>query len=79
MRHVSLTCKHHPELRWTCKSIAFTPGRGYNNARHIFFAGKFADECSCSPQDMILAPNDPWGALSEIEQAKAIKKDCAGC
>jgi len=35
-----LTCKNHPTLRWTCKSIAFTPGHGYNGQRHIFFNGE---------------------------------------
>lgn len=39
MRHVTLTCKNHPNLRWTCKSIAFTPGHGYNTQRNIFFHG----------------------------------------
>ena len=39
MRHVILTCKNHPNLRWSCKEIAFTPGVGYNGARNIFFNG----------------------------------------
>lgn len=44
MRHVLLTCRHHPELRWQCKSIAFTPGRGYNGQRSIFFLGRKVGE-----------------------------------
>lgn len=39
MRHVILTCKNHPNLRWSCKEIAFTPGYGYNGIRNIFFNG----------------------------------------
>ena len=39
MRHVILTCKNHPELRWSCKEIAFTDKYGYNGARNIFFDG----------------------------------------
>ena len=39
MEHVKLTCKNHPDLRWQCKSIAFTEGKGYNGQRHIFFEG----------------------------------------
>lgn len=70
MRHVTLTCKHHPELRWSCKSIAFNyPDGGYNGARHIFFNGavndKYAPECSCPPSDLILAPGEVWDADCE--------------
>ena len=57
MRHVSLTCKNHPELRWSCKSIAFTPGKGYNGIRHIFFATG-GDECRCPSADLVLAPEE---------------------
>ena len=41
MRHVILTCKNHPELRWSCKEIAFTdsPTGGYNGSRHLHFNG----------------------------------------
>lgn len=40
MRHVILTCKNHPDLRWSCKEIAFTDGFGYNGSRSIFFNGE---------------------------------------
>lgn len=41
MRHVHLTCKNHPQLRWSCKSIAFSgDGHGYNGCRNIFFLGE---------------------------------------
>lgn len=39
MRHRILTCKNHPELRWSCKDVAWDPGSGYNGVRHIFFKG----------------------------------------
>lgn len=71
MRMLSLTCRHHPELRWSCKSIAFTPGHGYNGARNIFFFGNDKHEeitedgtrireCSCPPTDLILAPGEVY-------------------
>lgn len=37
MRHRVLTCKNHPELRWSCKDIAWSGG--YNGMRSIFFNG----------------------------------------
>lgn len=40
MSHVILTCKHHPNLRWSCKSIAVNEDGSYNGARHIFFNGE---------------------------------------
>jgi len=40
MRHVTLTCRNHPTLRWSCKEIAFTDAHGYNGARHIVFLGR---------------------------------------
>lgn len=68
MRHVRLTCKNHPNLRWQCKSIAFTEGYGYNGARNIFFNGEAVEgkdwdfnpaaECSCKATDLILAPGE---------------------
>lgn len=66
MRHVALTCKHHPHLRWSCKEIAFTPGYGYNGIRNIFYNGKYTGdnsyehepECKCPPTDLILSPEE---------------------
>ena len=70
MRQLLLTCKNHPDLRWSCKSIAFTPGYGYNGARHIFYFGSASDphchkgpeplECTCPPTDLILAPGEVY-------------------
>lgn len=45
MRHAILTCKNHPTLRWSCKSIAMDenakPGQParYDGSRSIFFMG----------------------------------------
>ncbi len=39
MRHVILTCKNHPRLRWSCKEIAFSDKYGYDGSRNIFFGG----------------------------------------
>ena len=45
MRHVVMTCKHHPNLRWNAKDIACnSTGKAgdpalYNGSRHIFFVG----------------------------------------
>jgi len=39
MKHRVLTCKNHPELRWSCKDISWTDGHGYNGKRHLFFKG----------------------------------------
>lgn len=65
MRHVTLTCKHHPELRWNTKAIACPNGQGYNGARNIFYNGapnstidKYPCECSCPPSDLIWAPEE---------------------
>ncbi len=37
MKHRILTCKNHPELRWSCKDIAWT--NGYNGSRGFFYKG----------------------------------------
>ncbi len=38
MKHRILTCKNHPELRWSCKDIAWSGF--YNGFRTIFFNGE---------------------------------------
>lgn len=83
MRHVMLTCKNHPDLRWSCKSLAFTPGAGYNGQRSIFYTGSInpphseehVAECDCSPTELVIAPEDEWGKLSIETQKEAINKD----
>lgn len=43
MKHRILTCKNHPELRWSTKDIAWTTNKDgsgyYNGCRSIFFNG----------------------------------------
>ena len=39
MRAVILTCKNHPELRWSTKECAFSDATGYDGSRNIFFNG----------------------------------------
>jgi hypothetical protein len=40
MRHVILTCKHHPNLRWSTKECAVNADGSYNGLRNIFFNGE---------------------------------------
>lgn len=66
MRHMILTCKNYPKLRWTTKEC---------RNRSIFFDGEVkypieyffdksgiettpAQECSCPISDLITAPED---------------------
>lgn len=85
MRHLILTCKNHPNLRWSCKSLAFTPGQGYNGARNLFYHGEKEKsghpdvpqmaECKCEGKDLILAPEDLWASLSEKDLKQKIMND----
>jgi hypothetical protein len=89
MRHVSITCKNHPDLRWSCKSIAWS--NGYNGSRRLFFNGvykgrlyadgsgtecdRFAKpECSCSADELTLAPEDAEIAKRFAEKEAAHKE-----
>lgn len=36
----TLTCLHHPNLRWYTKPEACNPDGSYNGARNIFFVGQ---------------------------------------
>ena len=64
MRHVSLTCINHPNLRWQCKEIAVNKLGQYTGARNIFYNGgnteetEFASECSCPPSNLRFAPEE---------------------
>ena len=61
MRHVEMTCKNHPTLFWSCKSIAVTEHGRFNGARNIFYNGEhdgegdytYVPECSCPGVDLI--------------------------
>ena len=52
-QHIALTCKNHPDLRWSTKNIE------YIGARHIFFLGK-GIECDCPARDLHVV--EPPGA-----------------
>lgn len=75
MRHIALTCKNHPHLRWTAKSIAVNRDGSYNGRRNIFFDdcmiidGKIQRECDCPPS-MLTFADDSQRTLWE-ECAKA--------
>lgn len=69
MRHVTLTCIHHPKLRWYCKEVAVDKDGRYNGARNIFFDGSLDDpntirtntkevECKCKSSDLRFAPEE---------------------
>lgn len=64
MKHIALTCKNHPNLRWSCKEIAVKddpkPGEParYNGSRSIFFTSKSEEECPCMTEDLVIAPQD---------------------
>ena len=54
-QHIALTCKNHPELRWSTKNIAPI------GCRTIFFSlfGEGAQpECNCPAKDLIVIPID---------------------
>lgn len=38
MKYRIITCKNHPELRWTCEDTAWS-NAGYNGKRIILFLG----------------------------------------
>ena len=58
---VTLTCKHHPELRWHTKAISWDDSYGYLGIRNIFFQdivgegeeARFIKECSCPASDLV--------------------------
>ena len=73
MAHRILTCKNHPNLRWSTKEQAVYKGH-YTGARNIMYNGSlpytvYSDksgihcegteaECFCRASDLILAPED---------------------
>lgn len=48
-QHIELTCKNHPDLRWSTKNI------DYIGARSIFYSTWKIEECACSARDLIVA------------------------
>lgn len=49
-QHIALTCKNHPDLRWSTKNIS------YIGARSIFYNPAQGEECSCTIAELIVAP-----------------------
>jgi hypothetical protein len=48
-QHIALTCKNHPDLRWSTKNIS------YLGARSIFYTSwQTAPECACPMSDLIV-------------------------
>lgn len=84
MRHRILTCKNHPNLRWSTKDCAWSDGYGYNGTRNIFFNGEpsglgmFSDgsglDCTCVPDD----PNGPHISPLKDEKGRRYRvvKEC---
>lgn len=46
-QHIAVTCKRHPDLRWSTKNIAPI------GARSIFYVTDDQPECSCPVSDLI--------------------------
>lgn len=70
MRHVILTCRNHPSLRWSCKEIAYTEGHGYNGTRSLFFRGTPRLNDDGTPQ--------MYGDCSGLQCDPADECDCPG-
>lgn len=50
-RHIALTCKNHPDKRWSTKNI------GHIGARTIFYDSQ-GEECSCPASDLRVVPTE---------------------
>lgn len=76
MDHLMLTCRDHMDLRWSCKSIAWSGGRDgvYNGCRNIFYTGKIDDsytpECTCKADRLVLAPEVTDDMLARARAAE---------
>lgn len=64
MRHVTLTCENHPNLRWGCKEDAVSEEGRYWGGRTLFYHGDpdqphygegyaNVDECPCHVRKLI--------------------------
>jgi len=67
--HIVLTCRNHPDLRWTTKNIAplgcrslFYWGNKEQHETHDFVR---EPECPCSIRDLVLSPEYD----AELEEA----------
>lgn len=74
MRHSILTCKNHPTLRWSCKSVAINedakPGETacYNGARNIFFNGTPTGKGLCSDGSDLDCTDVIWKQNGEVDR-----------
>ena len=50
--HIALTCKNHPNLRWSTKNIDCI------GARSIFYVTEDTPECNCSARDLYHVHNE---------------------
>jgi len=50
--HIELTCRNHPNLRWTTKNIDFI------GARSIFYGTYDPPECNCPLSDLMVVPKE---------------------
>ena len=55
-RHIPLTCKNHPEKRWSTKNIAPIGSRSifYN----LNWVAEMGPECDCPASMLIVAPDE---------------------
>lgn len=78
MRHRILTCKNHPNLRWSCKDIAWSGF--YNGTRNIFFKGEptdqgmFEDGSGLDCSEIIDDPNGPYTSSLNGRKFRLIKE-----
>lgn len=49
----TLVCRNHPNLQWTCKSIAVDTDGRYNNTRNLFFSRETGTECTCDTSYLV--------------------------
>lgn len=66
MRHVTMHCENHPEMIYTCKSIAVNNNGRYSAERNIFAVSEAAKyrECTCPGSALI---------VSDFEDLKAAR------
>lgn len=71
MVHVTMKCENHPDLRWSCKSIAVSSEGRYNEARSIFYQGhvdgSYPPECPCKGSSLIVVSFDDLAKARELE------------
>lgn len=65
--HIALTCRNHPDKRWSTKNI------GHIGARSIFYnlmsVEGMGPECNCSANDLVPVLELEWEQLLAQEEA----------